>query len=112
MNMYEKIQTLCDDKGIRPAELSRETGVPKSTLTDLKQGRSKTLSVQNLSKIAQFFGVSVDYFYDSQDGVDEKRDELFQKRKLLFDMSHRATEEQLDTFLVMFKALIDEDNQV
>ncbi len=109
--MYEKIQDLCDQKHIKPAELARETGISKSTLTDLKQGRSKSLSAQNISKIAQFFEISSDYFYDDADNIDEKKDELFQKRKLLFDMSHKATEEQLDTFLVMFKALIDEDNQ-
>ncbi len=110
MNMYEKIQQLCDEKHIKPAELSRETGVPKSTLTDLKQGRTKTLSAQNIGKIALYFGISSDYFYDSTDSVDEKKDELFQKRKLLFDMSHKVTEEQLDTFIVMFKALIDDEN--
>ncbi len=108
--MYEKIQELCDERNIKPAELSRETGVPKSTLTDLKQGRTKTLSAQNISKIAQFFEISADYFYDNPDGVDEKKDELFKKRKLLFDMSQRATGEQLDTFLVMLKAVIDEGN--
>ncbi len=108
--MYEKIQGLCDGKSITFAELSRETGVPKTTLSDLKQGRSKSLSAQNLSKIAQFFGVSVDYFYDSPDGVDEKTDELYKKRKLLFDMSHRATEKQLDSFLEMFEKLINNDD--
>ena len=45
------------------------------------------------------------------DSVDDTKDELFEKRKLLFDMSKKATKEQLDTFLVMFKAVIDEDNK-
>lgn len=111
MNMYEKIQELCDDKGIKVATLCRETGVPKSTISELKQGRTKTLSTQNLSKIAQYFNVSLDYFNDNFDIIDEKRDELFQKRKLLFDMSKKATEDQLDTFLVMFKALIEQEEK-
>ncbi len=107
--MYEKIQELCDEQNIKPAELSRETGVPKSTLTDLKQGRTKTLSAQNISKIASFFGISADYFYESADGVDEIKDELFKKRKLLFDLSRRATEEQLDEFLETFKVIFNEE---
>lgn len=110
MNMYEKIQELCDFKGIKIAQLCRETGVPKSTISDLKQGKTKTLSTPNLQKIAQYFCVSLDYFNDYADGVDEQRDELFNKRKLLFDMSQRATKEQLDTFLVVFKAIIDTED--
>ncbi len=107
--MYDKIQELCNLRNIKPAELSRETGVPKSTLTDLKSGRTKTLSAQNISKIAVFFGVSADYFYDSTDSVEDKRDELFEKRKLLFDMSRRATEDQLDEFLDVFKSIFNEE---
>lgn len=111
MNMYEKIQGLCDEKGIKIAQLCKSAGIPKSTISELKQGRTKTLSTQTLSKIAQYFNVSLGYFDDSTDDVEELRDELFRKRKLLFDMSKRATEDQLDTFLVMFQALIDKEEQ-
>jgi len=106
--MYEKIQYLCDEKGIKAAQLCKEAGIPKSTLSELKQGRTKILSTQTLSKIANYFSVSLDYF--DIDSVDDTKDELFEKRKLLFDMSKKATKEQLDTFLVMFKAVIDDDN--
>ena len=106
--MYEKIQYLCDEKNIKLAHLCKEANIPKSTISELKQGRTKTLSTSTLSKIANYFGVSLDYF--DIDGIDDKKDELFEKRKLLFDMSKKATKEQLDTFLVMFKAVIDDDN--
>ena len=109
MTVYEKIDALCREKGIKPAQLAKEAGVPKSTLNEIKQGRTKAPSTQTLSKIAAYFGVSLGYF-DSNDEVENVRDELFEKRKLLFDMSKRATPEQLDTFLVMFKALIDDKN--
>lgn len=109
MNMYEKIQFLCDERGIKPAQLCKEAGVPKSTLSELKGGRTKTLSTNNLMKIAQYFGVSLDFFDDSYDAVENTRDELFEKRKLLFDMSKRATEDQLDAFLVVFKSLMNNE---
>ena len=105
--MYEKIQYLCDESNIKLAHLCKEANIPKSTLSELKQGRTKTLSTQTLSKIANYFNVSLDFF--DIDGVDDTKDELFEKRKLLFDMSKKATKEQLDTFLVMFKAVIDDD---
>lgn len=107
-DMYEKIKSLCDASGIKPAKLCKDAGIPKSTLSELKQGRTKTLSTQTLSKIAAYFNVSLGYF-DSSDEVDGIRDELFEKRKLLFDMSKKATAEQLDTFLVMLKAVVDND---
>ena len=108
MTIYEKIQYLCDENGIKLATLCKEAKISKSTLSELKQGRTKTLSTQTLSKISNYFGVSLDYF--DTDSVDDAKDELFEKRKLLFDMSKKATKEQLDTFLVMFKAVIDDDN--
>ena len=109
--MYEKILQLCNEKGIKPAGLCKATGIPKSTLSELKQGRTKTLSTQTLSKIAQYFNVSLGYFDENYDPVEETRDELFHKRKLLFDMSKRATEDQLDAFLVMFQTLIGEEEK-
>ncbi len=111
MNMYEKILQLCNEKGIKPAGLCKAAGIPKSTLSELKQGRTKTLSTQTLSKIAQYFNVSLGYFDENFDPVEDAKDELFEKRKLLFDMSKRATEDQLDTFLVMFQALIDKEEK-
>lgn len=110
MTIYEKILTLCTEKGIKPSQLCREAGIPKSTLSEIKQGRTKTPSTVTLGKIAAYFGVSLGYF-DENDEVEEIRDELFEKRKLLFDMSKRATPSQLDTFLVMFKAIIDDNEE-
>ncbi len=109
MTIYEKILELCNEKGIKPSQLCREAGIPKSTFNEIKQGRTKTPSTSTLSKIASYFGVSLGYF-DVNDDVENIKDELFEKRKLLFDMSKRATSSQLDTFLIMFKALIDDTN--
>lgn len=104
--MHNKIQFLCDQKGIKIAQLCKEAGIPKSTISDLKNGRTKTLSTQTLKKIANYFNVSLDYFDSTNDMADEIRDELFEKRKLLFDMSKRANEEQLDAVINVVKTLI------
>lgn len=108
MNMYEKIEFLCNERGIKPAQLSKEIGIPRSTLSELKGGRTKTLSTQTLSKIAKHFGVSIGYFDTSDDRVDDIRDELFEKRRLLFDMSARATEDQIDAIIGMLKSFNEE----
>ena len=109
MNMYEKIEFLCNERGIKPAQLSKEVGIPRSTLSELKCGRTKTLSTQTLSKIAKYFGVTIGYFDTSNDSVEDMRDELFQKRRLLFDMSARATEDQIDAIIGMLKSFNEEE---
>ena len=59
--MYQKIETLCIEKGITIGKLCRETGISSSTFTELKSGRTKELSAKNASKVADYFNVSLDY---------------------------------------------------
>ena len=59
-NMYAIIETLCARQGIRPGKLCSELGISRGILSDLKAGRTKKLSAENLSKIASYFGVSTD----------------------------------------------------
>ena len=59
--MYAKYVELRDSKGMNDAQVSEKTGIPRSTFTDWKQGRS-TPKLEKLLKIAQLFGVSIDEF--------------------------------------------------
>ena len=60
-NMYAIIQELCKSKGISVAQLARETGISKSTLSELKSGRTNSLSAKNMEKISEYFQVPSDY---------------------------------------------------
>lgn len=60
-NLYNRIESLCDDRGINITEMCRESGASRGSLTDLKMGRKKLLNADTLAKIANYFGVSVDY---------------------------------------------------
>ena len=62
--MYIKIQELCDAHNITITELCRACGVNRSSISDLKFGRQKQLSVINLQKIASYFGITTEYFFD------------------------------------------------
>ena len=59
--MYELFQKLLDSKGIKASVVSRETGIPYSTFSDWKAGRY-TPKADKLKKIADYFGISVNYF--------------------------------------------------
>lgn len=56
--MYENYCNLRDARGMRDSDVSRETGIGKSTFSDWKSGRS-TPKNDKLEKIAKLFGVTV-----------------------------------------------------
>lgn len=59
--MYEKFQELLDKYGKTAAQVSKETGVASSTLSEWKKGKY-TPKLDKLQKIADFFNVPIDYF--------------------------------------------------
>ena len=61
--MYEKYCALRDKAGVTDYQASVGTGIVQSTFTDWKTGRSKP-KIEKLKKIADFFGVTVDYFLE------------------------------------------------
>ena len=66
-NLFTRIESLCDKKGIRPGRLCDELGLSRGLMTDLKKGRKKTLNAETAQKIAGFFGVSVGYLLGQQE---------------------------------------------
>lgn len=58
--MYEIFQELLSRDGVKPYDVSKATGISTSTLTDWKMGRS-TPKQDKLQKIADYFGVSLEY---------------------------------------------------
>lgn len=64
VNMYEIIKFLCDSNDISIAQMCRDIGLRQGLISDLKYGRSKSLSAVNMQKIANYFSVSTDIFND------------------------------------------------
>ena len=86
--MYEIYCKLRDDRGMKDADVARETGITKSTFSDWKNGRSKPKDAK-LKKIADLFGVSVEYLRTGEeDGNIEKyyiNDETAQVAQEIFE---------------------------
>lgn len=59
-DLYNRLKALCQERGVSLAKMCSEAGVPKSTPTELKMGRSKGLSMTSAQKIASYFGITVD----------------------------------------------------
>lgn len=64
---YNRLAALCAERGINMITLAKIGGISKNTLTAWKKGAAPRPS--NLKPIADFFGVSVGYFY----GEDEPK---------------------------------------
>ena len=66
-NLYENIYALCNERKITPGALCGELGFRRSVLSDLKNGRRKSLDTTTLMKIAEYFNVSVDYLLTGEE---------------------------------------------
>jgi len=73
-DLYEKVSFLCNSRGITVYKMCKEIGIRGSILSDLNCGRKKNLSAETLSKIADYFGVTVDYLLHGEQNVNAPAD--------------------------------------
>lgn len=69
--MYEIFSSLLQKNGVTPYKVSKETGVSQSTLSDWKRGLS-TPKLDKLQKIANYFGVTVNYLMTGKEPETQK----------------------------------------
>ena len=66
-DLYNRIEGLCNNRGITITTMCKESGASRASLTDLKKGRKQGLSAETLSKIAYYFDVSIDYLLTGEE---------------------------------------------
>ena len=64
--LYQNIKSLCDERKIKGGRMCVDLGLSKSTMTDLKSGRRKGISIETAQKIADYFNVSIDRVLGSE----------------------------------------------
>ncbi len=64
--MYEIFDKLCKERGVTPYRVGKETKIATSTFSDWKMGRS-TPKQDKLKRIADFFGVTVEYLMTGEE---------------------------------------------
>lgn len=60
-NLYNRLQELCDEKGVSGYRMCKDVGIQPSIMTDLKMGRRASMKVETAQKVADYFGVTVGY---------------------------------------------------
>lgn len=62
---FDNFVKLCEEKGVRPSRALTDAGVPKSAYsywrTEASFGNDAKPTNQNAVKLAQYFGITVDY---------------------------------------------------
>lgn len=112
---YETFRSLCEQRHVTPAVVSRATGIASSTLTEWKKGRYAP-KTDKLQKIADYFGVSVEYLMTGEEPEEgyyvnpetaEMAQKIFENRdlRLLFDAAEDASPEDLQLVHQMLLAL-------
>ena len=93
-SLYERIQSLCESKGIRPGRLCDELQLSRGLITDLKMGRKKSLNAQTAQKIAGYFGVSVGYLLGQEDASAPQSQDVLDDIDVAFYGDFKELDEQ------------------
>ena len=116
MSTYDNIKQLCDERGIAVTALEKELGFGRGSIGKLK--KNGTTSGERLQKIADYFGVPIEYLltgrnFDQQKSyyVNEETakmaQEIFETRglRILFDAARNARPEDLETAAQLLQRL-------
>ncbi len=63
--MYERFVSLLERDGVTAYKVAIDTGMPASTFSDWKKGKSAP-KIEKLYKIAKYFNVPLEYFVDEE----------------------------------------------
>ena len=106
--LYERIISLCKDRGITGGKMCTDLHMSKGTLTDLKMGRQKSLSAEKAQKIATYLNVSVGYLLGEEEQKENSPSELVltEGEKDLLELFRLIPENQQPVVLAMIRAAL------
>ena len=88
--------------------MCKDCGISPGAMTDLKAGRKKILSAVNMQKLADYFGVSVDYLLGHNETKKQpaaNSDELTDTQKTAIDMIKSMSDSDLEMYLEILKTI-------
>lgn len=97
VTLYERLSSLCEKKGIKGGRMCTELGFSKSLMTDLKNGRKKSVNAETAQKIASYFNVSVGYLLGEEEKKEQSAEsELSIKKKEFIQKVQKMTDAQIE----------------
>lgn len=108
VTLYERLNFLCKERGIKGAQMCRDLGMSKSLMTDLKSGRKKGVNAETAQKIASYFDVSVGYLLGEEEKekpTTQEGDELSVDMKELVERIKTLPEEKVQLLLQLARSI-------
>lgn len=93
--MYEVFEQLLQKYGVTPYKVAQKAGVTQTALSNWKSGRS-TPSAKTLQKIADYFGVTVDYLMTGKVESEKKESEIASKEKKIMEYARKLLDLGID----------------
>lgn len=109
--LYERIIDLCKKRGVSGSRMCLDLGLSKSTLSDMKNGRTKGVSTNTAQKIASYFGVSVGYLLGEEEKEEKpiQEDELSENMKKLIEFAKSVPEDKVELVLKLMRTIVEAD---
>lgn len=113
--MYKIFEQLLQIKGVTTYQVSKATGINQTFFSDWKRGKTKQPKVDKLQKIADYFGVSLDYLsgndvetttedIELQNYLEELRTRP--EMKMLFNVTKNASKEDLEKAVKVLETML------
>lgn len=93
--MYEIFVRLLEKSGKKASDVSKATGIPSSTFSDWKKGKSSP-KTEKLQKIADYFGVSLEYLTTGEKKVEEQANPYSDLRGIYLSYAKEAQDSGID----------------
>ena len=91
--LYERIYNACKNQGKNVYGMCRQIGISTGIISSLKSGKSKSVSMSTLQKIADYLNIPVDYFMDADKKQADRHDDLL---FALFGTTEGITDEMFE----------------
>lgn len=110
MNTLDKIMFLLAKSGVQQKTFAEAIGVTKHTVTDWKNGKTKSY-IKYIDKIAEFFEVSTDYLLTDDKKAAPQEQPLSEKQETVLKLSEQLTDEDLKKLIDYAELLRKAKNQ-
>lgn len=110
--LYERLDALCKQRGIKGGRMCVDLGISKSLMTDLKSGRKKTVNAETAQKIANYFGVTVGFLLGEEDKKEQptKNDGLSEYQQKLIELAQTLSEQDAQLALQILRRFVEQDS--
>ena len=93
--MYEVFARLLDERHLKAADVCRGTGLPSSLFSEWKRGKS-TPKADKLKKIADYFGVSVEFLMTGKEEAEGKKNPYGDLKGIYLSYAQEAQDSGID----------------